>query len=255
MKISALSSGSSGNCFYVSDKNNSVLIDCGISCRQVLEKLSDLKQNPTNLKAIFVSHEHTDHIKGVDVLAREFGIPVYATKGTYKNCFLCSDESLIQEIKEDETIKIGNMEISSFLKSHDAASPVSFNIKNGKQISIITDIGYACKSVCENVSDSDFLVLESNHDISMLESGPYPYFLKKRIASNLGHLSNLHSGLCVLEHGTKKLKNIVLAHLSAVNNTSSLALSNFRNLIKERKDMKPKIFVSERGKHTPIFDI
>jgi phosphoribosyl 1,2-cyclic phosphodiesterase len=105
------------------------------------------------------------------------------------------------------------------------------------------------------VQDSDFLVIESNHDISMLENGPYPAFLKKRILGDRGHLSNLNSGLCVLEHGTRKLKNIVLAHLSAVNNTSSLALSNFRNLIKERKDVKPRIFISERDYYTPIFEV
>lgn len=255
MKISALSSGSSGNCFYVSEKDKAILIDCGISYKQVLEKLSSLRQNPRNIKAIFVTHEHTDHVSGVDVLVRNLKIPVYATKGTCKNSFLCSREDLINEIKNDKTIKLAGMEISAFSKSHDASEPVSFRINNGKTISIITDIGYACKSVCESVSDSDFLVLESNHDISMLENSPYPDFLKRRIASNIGHLSNLHSSLCVLEHGTRKLKNVVLAHLSAVNNTPELALSCFKNLLKERRDLKPRIFISERDKATGVIRV
>jgi phosphoribosyl 1,2-cyclic phosphodiesterase len=247
MRFAALSSGSSGNCFFVSYKDSSVLVDCGISCKQVLSSLSDLKQNPGNIRGIFVSHEHTDHTRGVDVLARQLGIPIYATKGTCKNSFLCSDEDLIHEIKNDETVKIGGMEVEAFSKSHDAADPISFNVRNGKQISIITDIGHACKAVCESVSDSDFLVLESNHDIHMLENGPYPYFLKKRILSDVGHLSNLHSSLCVLEHGRKRLGNVMLAHLSETNNRPELALSCFKNLVKERKDLKPHLLLSERN--------
>jgi len=255
MKISALASGSSGNCFYINNGNSSILVDCGISCKQVLEKLASLRQNPKNIKGVFVTHEHTDHIRGVDVLARELGVPVYATSGTCKNGFLCSQEELINVIKNDETLKIGGMEVETFSKPHDASDPISLRIRNGETLSIITDVGYASKEVCESVSDSDFLILESNHDIQMLENGPYPAFLKKRILGDRGHLSNLNSGLCVLEHGTRKLRNIVLAHLSAVNNTSSLALSNFKNLMKERKDMKPRIFISERETATPIFNM
>lgn len=247
MKFAALSSGSSGNCFYINNGNSSLLVDCGISCSQVLSCLADLNQDASKIKGIFVSHEHTDHIRGIDVLARTLGIPIFATKGTSKNSFLCSQDDLINEIKPDETIKLGGMEVSAFSKSHDASEPVSFQIKNGKIISIITDIGYACKNVQEAVQDSDFLVLESNHDIEMLENGPYPYFLKKRILSDIGHLSNLSSGLCVLEHGKRKLKNLMLAHLSENNNNPRLALSCFRNLLKERKDLKPRLLLSERN--------
>lgn len=255
MKFAALSSGSCGNCFYVKEKDSSVLVDAGISCRQIVERLNSLGENPEKIKGIFISHEHIDHIRGVDVLARNFGIPVFATRGTCNNGFLCSDENLIQEIKDDETIKLGGMEISAFSKSHDASEPVSFNIRNGKQISIITDIGHACKNVCEAVEDSDFLIIESNHDLEMLENGPYPYFLKSRIRGINGHLSNLHSGLCVLEHGTKKLKNVMLAHLSQVNNTPELAFETFHNLMRERQDLKPKIIVSERENPSQLFRI
>ncbi len=247
MRFAALSSGSCGNCFYVSERNSALLVDAGISCKQIFSRLADLGENPRKIKGIFVSHEHIDHIRGIDVLARTLNIPIFATSGTLKSEFICSQKDLLNKIKEDETVKLGGMEISAFSKAHDASQPVSFQIKNGKTISVITDIGYACKNVQEAVQDSDFLVMESNHDIQMLEEGPYPHFLKKRILGDMGHLSNLHSSLCVLEHGSRKLKNLMLAHLSAVNNTPELALSCFRNLLKERTDLKPRLLLSERN--------
>ena len=247
MRFAALSSGSCGNCFYISEGNQAVLIDAGISCAQIFSRLADLNQDPKKIKGIFVSHEHIDHVRGIDVLARTLNIPIFATKGTLSSEFICSREDLLNKIKEDETIKFGKIEISAFSKSHDASQPVSFQIKNDKTISVITDIGYACKNVQEAVQDSDFLVMESNHDIQMLEQGPYPHFLKKRILGDKGHISNLHSSLCVLEYGSNKLKNLMLAHLSETNNTHKLALSCFRSLLKERKDLKPSLLLSERN--------
>ncbi|MFA4953451.1 MAG: MBL fold metallo-hydrolase [Candidatus Pacearchaeota archaeon] len=247
MRFAALSSGSCGNCFYVSEGDNAVLIDAGISCKQILSRLDNLGENSKKIKGIFLSHEHIDHIKGVDVLARTLQVPIFATSGTLKSEIICTQENLLNNIKNDETIKLGKMEISAFSKSHDASQPVSFQIRNGKTISIITDIGHACKNVQEAVQDSDFLVMESNHDIKMLENGPYPHFLKKRILGDKGHLSNLHSSLCVLEYSSSKLKNLMLAHLSEKNNTSKLALSCFRNLLKERKDLNPNLLLSERN--------
>lgn len=255
MKFVALSSGSCGNSFYIRNKDSAVLIDAGLTCKQIKERLAEMHQNPEKIKGIFLTHEHTDHIKGVDVLAREFQIPVYATKGTLQSQFICSQEDLLNEIKDDETIKLGGMDVSAFSKSHDAIQPVSFSVTNGKTISIITDIGHACKNVCEHVSDSHFLVMESNHDLEMLENGPYPAFLKRRILSDHGHLSNLHSGLCVLENARSRLKNIMLAHLSDVNNTPKLALNCMKNLIKERVDLKPRLMLSERNISSGMFTI
>ena len=244
MKFAALSSGSCGNCFYISENNQAILVDAGLSCKQIKERLFNLGENPKKIKAIFVTHEHIDHIRGVDVMARELNIPVFATQGTLNSGVMCSEEDLLNKIKEDETIKIAGMEITAFSKSHDASQPVSFSISKGRKLSIITDVGYACKNVCEAVTDSDFLVIEANHDLQMLEQGPYPHFLKKRILGDKGHLSNLHSGLCVLEHGRARLKKIMLAHLSEVNNTPPLALTCFKNIIKERKNFHPKVMLS-----------
>jgi len=247
MKVAALSSGSCGNCFYVLHKDSAILVDIGISCKQVVERLASLGENAEKVKGVFITHEHTDHIKGADVFARKFNVPIFATKGTIRNGFLCSNEGLINEIKSNENFKIAGLNVEAFSKSHDASEPVSYTIRNDKTLSIITDIGHACKNVTENVNDSDFLILEANHDLNMLERGPYPYFIKQRIGSDIGHLSNLHSGLCVMEHGARKLKNIMLAHLSEINNVPQLAFNTFSSLVKERMDLKPNILLSTRN--------
>lgn len=255
MEVSALASGSSGNCFYVSSKDNGILVDAGISAKQIKLRLQQIKRKVENIKAIFITHEHSDHVRGADVFARQFNIPIFATKGTAQNCFLCSNEKLINIIKNNECIKINGFEIEAFSKSHKAADPVSFSIAENKRISIITDAGHACKNVISHVKDADTLFFESNHDLDMLESGPYPYYLKKWIKSDLGHLSNKQAGLCILEHASSRMKNIVLAHLSQTNNTPEIALSSFQNLMKERLDMRPRTIVSERSEPTPLIKI
>ncbi len=254
MEIASLASGSSGNCFYVKEGDCAVLIDAGISTKQIVERLGILKMNPEDIRAVFVTHEHSDHIRGCDYFARKFNVPIYATKKTIQHGFLCSDESLINHIKNNETVEIGKMRVEAFSKSHKAADPVSYNVYNGKKISIITDAGHACKNIVSHISDSDFLCLESNHDEEMLENGPYPYFLKSWIKSNEGHLSNSQAALCVLEHARSKLSHLMLSHLSRTNNTPRRALETFK-ILKERRDLHPKIMVSERGSPSPLFKI
>lgn len=257
MKLSVLASGSSGNCFYVEEDNTALLIDAGISAKQVIERLGTMRKNTDNISAIFITHEHSDHIKGADVLARQLNIPIFATKKTADNCFLCSNCSLIQHIKNNQTLKFGSMHINAFSKSHKCADPVSYSIisEKNKKLSIITDAGYSCKNIIKNVSDSDFLCMESNHDLKMLAEGPYPPFLKQWIKSDVGHLSNVQASLCVLEHAQSKLKHVILSHLSETNNTPNLALSTFNSLIKERKDLHPRVTVSSRFIPTPLFKI
>ena len=229
MEICALASGSSGNCFYIenSKTNSAVIVDAGISAKKIVEKLCLVGKSPDKIKGIFITHEHSDHIKGADVFARKFNIPIFATKKTAENCFLCSDGDLINFIKNNETVDLGGMKVEAFSKSHRAADPVSYNVFNGKRISIITDVGYGCENVLANISNSDALFLESNYDNNMLDNGPYPYFLKKWIKSDIGHLSNFQSATSVLENASSKLKYLVLSHLSQNNNTPLIALSAF----------------------------
>lgn len=251
MEICALASGSSGNCFYVENNSNAILVDCGISAKQIIERLHSIKKNPEKIKGIFITHEHSDHIRGTDVFSRKFSIPIFVTQRTSESCFLSSNCDLINFIKNNETIKLGGMEIEAFSKSHKAADPVSFSIFKEKKVSIITDIGYSCNNVLKNINDSDALFIESNYDEDMLLNGPYPHFLKKWIKSDIGHLSNDQSARSVLENADSRLKYLVLSHLSKNNNTPEIALKSFK-LLKERKDLNPKIFVSERDRISKI---
>ena len=255
MEISVLGSGSSGNCFFIQNNKNAILIDAGLSAKQITFRLETINKNPDMIKGIFITHEHADHLRGADILARHLNIPIFATKKTIQNSFLCLNPDLINSIKNTELLKLAGMEISAFSKSHQAADPISFSIRNGKTISIITDAGFACENIISAVSQSDFLCFESNHDEKMLIEGPYPYFLKKWIKSDTGHLSNRQSALCVLEHANSKLNHVILSHLSQTNNTPELAVKTFNSLIKERRDLKPKVTHSDRDIPTKLFKI
>ena len=245
MRAAALSSGSSGNCFYVEKDNSAILVDAGISAKKINERLEILKLNPEKIKALFITHEHIDHVRGADVFARQLNIPIFATKGTIKNSFLCSNAKLINQIKKDEMIKISGLQIESFSKSHSASEPTSYSISDSnKTVSVITDLGYVCENVNNAISKSNFLFLESNHDLEMLEKGPYPYFLKNWIKGNGGHLSNDQAALAVLEYANPRLKNVILSHISKVNNAPKTALKTFNSLLKERKDFKANVSAS-----------
>jgi len=257
MKIAALASGSAGNCFYIEDDKSeiAVLIDAGISTRQIFLRLAKLGLTTEKIKGIFITHEHGDHIKGADVFARKYQVPIFATKKTIDSCSLCSDRSLIQAINNTDIINIGGNKVQAFSKNHKAADPISYTIFSNKKVSVITDAGYACKNISEHIAAADLLCLESNHDPEMLKNGPYPAFLKKWIAGDNGHLSNVAAGHCVLEHASQKLTNIVLSHLSSTNNTPHLALTTFRSIIKERRNFSPEVHVSTQANPTKLFVI
>lgn len=255
MKTAALASGSSGNCFYVENDKTALLVDAGISTKRIIERMQMLKLNPKKVKGIFLTHEHTDHIRGVDVFAREFNVPIFATKGTIKDGFLCSNNELINEIKNNENLSIGGLNVETFSKIHKAYDPVGFTIEDKKRVSVITDLGISNKIVNEQISSSDFLFLESNHDVKMLDNGPYPWFLKKWVKGDDGHLSNNQASLAVLEYGNSKLRNVVLSHLSQTNNKPEIALKTFNKMMKERKDFKARVDVSLRDCPTELFKI
>jgi phosphoribosyl 1,2-cyclic phosphodiesterase len=256
MKVAALSSGSGGNCFYVEKDSNAILIDAGISAKRINERLTSLKLNADKIKALFITHEHIDHIRGADVFSRQFDIPIYATKGTINSGFLCSNEDMINTIKNKETVNIAGFSVEAFQKFHKAADPVSFSIfNNDRTVSVVTDIGFPCENVNRAIENSNFIFLESNHDIEMLKNGPYPHFLKNWIGGDSGHLSNKQASLAVLEYGNSKLKNVVLSHLSKVNNEPRVALKTFNSLLKERKNFSANVTLSLENASTPLFKL
>ena len=258
MKTSALASGSSGNSFFIETNSSSLLVDAGISCKQVEKRLDSIGKDISILKGIFITHEHSDHIKGVDVLARKYSIPVFMTKACYENCqSIVSDSSLLKFIEKDKTLKFDGVKILPFSKNHDANDPVSYSVfSENKKISVMTDIGFSCANIIKHVKDSDLIFLESNHDVDMLQNGRYPAYLKQRILSDKGHLSNYAASILILQHATPKLKHIVLSHLSENNNTEELALKTIKTLLQHRKDLEHlRVHLSGRDKASELIDI
>lgn len=237
----SLASGSNGNCYYFKSGRNEVLVDCGISLRKIETRLNLLGSNLDNINAIFLTHEHTDHISGIknatQAFVKNYNIPVFTTEGTAtglpQNKFL---KNRITHITHDDKIKIGNMQIKAFEKPHDAKEPVSFTISTNEKIaSVLTDIGCVTDTVKHNIKKSDVLFMEANYDIDMLKKGKYPHFLKARIAGENGHLSNIESGITLLEHANNA-KNIFLSHLSINNNNEELAFRTIDHFLSQRKD-------------------
>ena len=211
MRFVSIASGSSGNCIYAGTESTHILVDAGISAKRIEQGLFEVGLKAGEVNAICITHEHTDHVRGLGVLARKYAIPIYGTKGT------------LQEIK-----KI-NMDVLPFHSDHDAADPVAYRIQSGnKSIAVATDLGHYNQYTIDHLLDLDAVLLESNHDLRMLETGPYPYYLKRRIMGDFGHLSNENAGRllnCIL---SGKMKHILLGHLSQENNMPELAYETVR---------------------------
>ena len=237
MRFSILASGSSGNSILIETERTKVLIDAGLSGKQIEGRLQGVGVNPTSLDAILVTHEHSDHIKGVGVLARRYQIPVYTHEKTWREL-----DRLIGEIPEDqrfifddgEVRHFADLDIESFGTSHDAAYPMGFCFHHGqKKLSLATDLGYVSQKIKDKIKDSHVYIFESNHDVEMLRMGHYPWNIKRRILSDVGHLSNEDAGiaLCDVLGGNKE--KVYLSHLSKDNNMMELARLTVKNILDE----------------------
>lgn len=225
--FTSLNSGSNGNCYYVGNDSDAVLIDIGLSCRETEKRLKALDLQVKNIKAIFISHEHGDHIKGVSVFANKYNIPVYITPLTAKH-----GPRLIGHItkpfKADEPVIIGTLSVTAFAKQHDAIDPHSFVVQyNGVTVGVFTDIGDNCKQVINYFKLCNACFLESNYDEVLLENGKYPIHLKNRIRGGEGHLSNRKALELFIEHRPAFMSHLILSHLSKENNTPQLVKELF----------------------------
>lgn len=250
MNLCSLRSSSSGNAILVYNEKTKILTDCGISGKMAENALLEAGISPLEISAVLVTHEHIDHIKGVGILSRRYNVPVYANEKTWNEMHkLIGDieEKNIKIIKNYEDFEIGNIGVKSFEIPHDAVDPVGYSLfSSNKKISIATDIGVLKKSLFTAIQKSDTVLLESNHDINMLNIGNYPFNLKKRIKSDIGHLSNDDAGKAaefLVRMGTE---NIMLGHLSKENNYPLLAFKTVENIlndvdIKVGKDVKLKV--------------
>ena len=234
MKICSLASGSSGNCVYVGHGNTHLLIDAGLSGKAIKEGLANVGVDIATVSGLLITHEHSDHIKGVGVLARKYGFPIYTKPKTFETLLSMKsmgiiDPDLLVPVQEDHAIRISEIMVMPFASSHDAVDPLCYTFEaENKKISVATDLGNYSQYIIDHLSGSNVLYIEANHDIRMLEVGPYPFFLKQRILSDLGHLSNERSGqlLCELYHDD--LTHVILAHLSHENNMPQVAFESVK---------------------------
>lgn len=229
MRLCSIASGSSGNCIYVGDENTHLLVDAGISKKRIEAGLDVLGLKGNEINGILITHEHVDHIQGLGVFSRKYEVPIYATKGTIEGIKKCHNlgkmpEGLLHEIETDEDFSLGDIKVHPFKISHDANEPSGYRMENeSKAVAVATDLGKYDDYIVSKLQNLNAIVLEANHDIHMLEVGPYPYPLKRRVMGDKGHLSNELSGrlLCDILH--ENLEYVVLGHLSKENNYEELA--------------------------------
>ncbi len=234
MRFCSIASGSSGNCIYMGSDSTHLIIDAGISGKRITSGLNELGIKPEELSGILVTHEHTDHISGLGVMARRYGLPIYTTEGT-KEAILSSSkagkipEDLFVDVEEDRHFTIGDLNILPVKISHDAAQPVAYRIGDKKRCgAVMTDLGCYDDYIVKHLEGLDFLLLEANHDIRMLETGSYPYELKQRILGKKGHLSNENAGRLLSSVLNDNIREIYLGHLSKENNYEDLAYETVR---------------------------
>jgi len=226
--IASLNSGSNGNCYYVGNEEEAVLVDAGISCRETEKRMARLGLDMAKIKAIFISHEHTDHIKGLCTLPAKFNLPVYITRGTMLNCKFSIREDLFRPISSHQTIEIGALKVKVFPKIHDAIEPHSFLVSCGEtKVGVFTDLGAACEQLVDHFRQCHAAFLEANYDDELLSKSAYPYFLKKRISGGRGHLSNKQALELFTTHRPAFMSHLLLSHLSKDNNNPQLVQDLF----------------------------
>ena len=247
----SLNSGSNGNCYYVGNESEAVIIDAGLSCRETEKRMQMLGLNMKKVKAIFISHEHSDHIKGVEVLSQKYDLPVHISSLTAKHSGLRIKKHLENQLKENDPVTIGRLSINAFTKFHDAADPHSFSITcDGVTVGVFTDIGKPCDKLIRHFSLCHAAYLETNYDETMLENGRYPVYLKNRIRGGNGHLSNSQALEIFKMYKPAFMSHLFPAHLSKDNNSPELV----QRLFKENAG-ETKVIIASRHEAIPVFNI
>ena len=249
--VASLNSGSNGNCYYVGNQEEAILIDGGISCRETEQRMKRLELSMKKVKAIFISHEHADHIYGVPRMSRRHQLPVYITDGTHKGSRLVLKENLTRSFRAYEPVTIGGLVITPFPKYHDASDPHSFIVScNTVKVGIFTDIGRTCEHVIRHFEQCNAAFLESNYDEKMLETGRYPQVLKNRIRDGSGHLSNNQALQLFMNHRPQAMSHLFLSHLSHNNNTPRIVKEMFNAIAGPTQ-----IIIAPRDRPTQVYHI
>jgi phosphoribosyl 1,2-cyclic phosphodiesterase len=249
--VTSLNSGSNGNCYYVGNDREAILIDAGISCREIEKRMKRLGLSMDKVKAVFISHEHSDHISGVTTLTKRYQVPVYITSTTLVYSRLRLNSELVINFRTCEPISIGHLTIVPFPKLHDASDPYSFIVSCNKiNVGIFTDIGKPCQQLIKHFKQCHAAFLETNYDDQMLDKGSYPMHLKRRIRGGMGHLSNKQALDLFVTHRPTHMSHLFLSHLSKNNNCPDLVTNLFNGYAGN-----VKMIVASRYEETAVYQI
>ncbi|MGX4671180.1 MBL fold metallo-hydrolase [Cerasibacillus sp. JNUCC 74] len=258
LRFSVLASGSTGNAFYIESEQERLLVDAGLSGKQLDRLFQEIKIDPSNLSSILVTHEHSDHIKGLGVFARKYKLPIYANAKTWQAMEksignLSVDQKFHFNLEEIKTF--GDIDVESFGVSHDAAEPMFYTFHHqGKKVALVTDLGYVSERIKKIVKSADAYIFEANHDVGMLRMGRYPWNVKRRILGDSGHISNEDCGLALADIVDNNTQRIYLAHLSLDNNMRDLARMSVNNVLQER-GISLELMDTYHDKPTALFEV
>ena len=265
LKFISFGSGSSGNCYYLSTATDGLIIDIGVGIRTLKKQFREYGISLNSVRRIFVTHDHADHIKSVGSFSHDYHVPVYATRLVHQGIDhnYCVQRKVLEELKNvmeiNQPVQAGEFLVRSFSVPHDASENVGYEIQvEGVTFVIITDMGSVTEEIKEVISRANYLVIEANHDIEMLKNGPYPEYLKKRILSGSGHLSNTDCGHALAENMTEKLRHVWLCHLSEENNHPELARKTVETILRSYGIIPGKDFeleVLRRKGPTGIYEL
>lgn len=262
LRFSVLASGSTGNAFYIESGEEKILVDAGLSGKKIEGLFEQVNINPSELSRILVTHEHSDHIKGVGIMARRYNLPIYANEKTWK-----AMEGQLGKLSVDqkyhfnmeETKSFGKLDVESFAVSHDAADPMFYTFhQEGKKVALVTDLGYVSERIKKTVEGADAYIFESNHDVSMLRMGRYPWNVKRRILGDSGHVSNEDCALALTDIVTDRTKRVYLAHLSMDNNMKDLAQMSVKSVLEDRGfevGSRLQLHDTDPAAATPLYDV
>lgn len=258
LRFSVLASGSTGNAFYIESEQERLLVDAGLSGKQLDRLFQEINIDPSNLSSILVTHEHSDHIKGLGVFARKYKLPIYANAKTWQAMEksignLSIDQKFHFNLEEIKTF--GDIDVESFGVSHDAAEPMFYTFHHqGKKVALVTDLGYVSERIKKIVESADAYIFEANHDVGMLRMGRYPWNVKRRILGDSGHISNEDCGLALADIVDNNTQRIYLAHLSLDNNMRDLAQMSVNNVLQER-GISLELMDTYHDKPTALFEV
>ncbi len=251
LSIASLNSGSNGNCYYIGNGEEAVFVDAGLSCRETELRMKRLGLQMNRVRAIFITHEHSDHIQGVNQLVSRYQIPVYVSQSTLKEAGFWKIRKFTSPFTTQEPVRIGGLQITAFQKKHDACDPHSFVVSGAKtHIGVFTDIGEPCDQLIHYFKQCHAAFLESNYDEDMLEKGRYPLYLKNRIRGGSGHLSNRQALELYMKHRPSFMSHLLLSHLSKENNSPELVESLFTPVQKDTR-----VIIASRYQESALYQV